>query len=94
MAKIVVHPDICNGQPTVSGTRIAAGTVLGFLSAGDSVDEVLAAYPSLSREDVLACLAYAADLLNQRVPWSDESARKATSVALGVAFAKPQTTAP
>ncbi len=70
-----MHPGICNGQPTVSGTRIVAGVEgggggwrgagLGFWSAGDSVDGVLAAYPSLSREDVLACLAYAADLMNQ-----------------------------
>lgn len=54
MRKIVVHPDICNGQPTLEGTRIAVRTVLEFLSAGDSIDDVLAEYPTLTREDVLA----------------------------------------
>ncbi len=56
MERIVIDSGICNGQPTIAGTRIAVRTVLEFLSAGDSVDEVLAAYPSLQREDVLACL--------------------------------------
>ena len=63
MSKIIIDPDICNGVPTVQGTRITAQTVLEFLSAGDSIDEVLQEYPSLSREDVLACLAYSARLM-------------------------------
>jgi uncharacterized protein (DUF433 family) len=63
MSKIIIDPDICNGVPTVQGTRITAQTVLEFLSAGDSIDEVLEEYPSLSREDVLACLAYSARLM-------------------------------
>lgn len=63
MRKIVVNPDVCNGQPTIGGTRIAVRTVLEFLSAGDSIDDVLAEYPTLTREDVLACLAYSAQLM-------------------------------
>ena len=63
MRNIVIHPDICNGQPIIEGTRIAVQTVLGFLSAGDSIDDVLADYPTLTRDDVLACLAYAARLM-------------------------------
>jgi uncharacterized protein (DUF433 family) len=63
MSKIIVDPEICNGLPTIQGTRITAQTVLEFLSAGDSVEEVLEEYPSLSREDVLACLGYSARLL-------------------------------
>lgn len=61
--KIIVHPDICNGQPVIEGTRISVQTILEFLSAGDSIDDVLGAYPSLTREDVLACLAYSARLM-------------------------------
>lgn len=61
--KIVVDPNICNGLPTLEGTRITAQTVLEFLSAGDTVEDVLAEYPTLVREDVLACLAYSARLL-------------------------------
>lgn len=63
MQHIVIDPDICGGQPTIKGTRIAARTVLGFLSAGDTIDDILAEYPTLTREDILACLAYSADLL-------------------------------
>jgi uncharacterized protein (DUF433 family) len=54
--RISVHPDVCNGKPVVRGTRIAVQTVLEFLAAGDSVEEVLEEYPSLQREDVCACL--------------------------------------
>lgn len=61
-AQIIIDPRINNGRPTIKGTRIAVQTVLEFLAAGDSIDEVLEAYPSLSREAVLACLRYAAQL--------------------------------
>lgn len=54
--RITLDPDICNGRPVVRGTRIAVQTVLGFLGAGDSVKDVLAEYPALTREDVQACL--------------------------------------
>lgn len=63
MRKIVIDPEICNGRPTIEGTRISAQTVLEFLSAGDSIEDVLEEYPSLTREDVLECLAYSAQLL-------------------------------
>lgn len=60
MNRIEWSSDVCNGKPTIKGTRIAVQTVLSHLSAGDSTEDVLEAFPSLSREDVLACLAYAA----------------------------------
>jgi uncharacterized protein (DUF433 family) len=63
MRRIVIHPDICNGQPIIEGTRITVQTVLEFLSAGDSIDDLLAVYPTLTRDDVLACLAYSARLM-------------------------------
>lgn len=63
MRKIIIDPNICNGLPTIEGTRITAQTVLEFLSAGDSIEDVLEEYPSLTREDVLACLAYSAHLM-------------------------------
>jgi uncharacterized protein (DUF433 family) len=58
--RIVIDPDICNGRPIVQGTRITVQTVIEFLAAGDSVEDVLAEYPTLTRADVLACLDYAA----------------------------------
>jgi uncharacterized protein (DUF433 family) len=54
--RIVIDPNICCGRPTLRGTRITVQTVLEFLGAGDSIEEILDAYPTLSREDVLACL--------------------------------------
>ncbi|HEX5502484.1 MAG TPA: DUF433 domain-containing protein [Thermomicrobiales bacterium] len=61
--RIEIRPDICNGRPVIRGTRIAVQTILEFLGAGDSIEQVLDAYPSLSREDVLAALRYASRLL-------------------------------
>ena len=58
--RIVIDPEICNGRPVVRGTRIMVQTVLEFLAAGDTVDEVLEEYPNLARVDVQACLEYAA----------------------------------
>jgi uncharacterized protein (DUF433 family) len=61
--RISTDPDVCNGRPVVAGTRIAVQTVLEFLAAGDSMDEVLAEYPSLTRADVQACLDYASRVM-------------------------------
>lgn len=62
-SRIVIRPDVCNGKPVIRGTRITAQTVLAFLSAGDSVEDVLEEYPSLTRRDVQACLDYASRLM-------------------------------
>ncbi len=60
---VTMDPAICNGRPVVKGTRITVKTVMEFLAAGDSVDDVLEEYPALTREDVLACLDWAARLM-------------------------------
>ena len=54
----IIDPDICNGRPTVQGTRVTVATVPLFLGAGDTVDDLLAEYPSLTQGDVQACLHY------------------------------------
>ena len=61
-SSITVDPDICNGKPIIAGTRISVQTVMEFLAAGDSIEEILAEYPSLSREDIYACLQFATKL--------------------------------
>lgn len=63
MDRIVVNPDICNGKPVIKGSRITVQTILEFLGAGDSVEEVLEEYPSLSREDILECLRFSSSIL-------------------------------
>ncbi len=63
MRRVIVDPNVCNGLPIIEGTRITAQTVVGFLAAGDTIEDVLVEYPSLTRDDVLACLAFSARLL-------------------------------
>ncbi len=63
--RITINENICNGKPTIRGKRITVQTVLEFLSAGESVEEVLNQYPSLEREDISACLEFASGLMNR-----------------------------
>jgi uncharacterized protein (DUF433 family) len=63
MERIEINPDICNGKPVIKGTRITVQTILEFLGAGDSIEEVLEGYPSLTRDDVLAALQYSSRLM-------------------------------
>jgi uncharacterized protein (DUF433 family) len=62
-SRIDIHPDICNGRPIIAGTRIPVQTIMEFLGAGDSVDEVLEEYPSLKRKDIYACIQFATTLM-------------------------------
>jgi uncharacterized protein (DUF433 family) len=61
--RITIHPDLLNGKPTIRGKRIAAQTVLEFLAAGESREEILRQYPGLEPEDIDACLKFAAELM-------------------------------
>lgn len=57
--RITTNADVCNGKPTVRGMRITVETVLQYLSAGDSTDDIVKAYPFLEKEDIQACIAFA-----------------------------------
>jgi uncharacterized protein (DUF433 family) len=61
--RIVLDPNVLAGKPVVRGTRLSGEFVIGLLAAGWSEDEILANYPGLTRDDILACLAYARDML-------------------------------
>ncbi len=63
--RIEINPEVCSGRPIVKGTRVTAQTVLEFLGAGDSIEDILEEYPRLTREDVLACIQYSARLMGQ-----------------------------
>ncbi len=58
--RITVEPGKRSGKPCIRGLRITVDDVLEYLAGGMSVDEVLADFPELTREDVDACVAYAA----------------------------------
>ena len=60
--RIVIEPGRRSGRAVVRGTRIAVADVLGWLAAGMNMEDILADFPELAREDVLACLAHAAAL--------------------------------
>ncbi len=59
--RIAMDPAIRFGKPCVRGTRISVGDVLEYLAVGMSEDEILADFPQLTRDDIRACLAYAAE---------------------------------
>ena len=56
----VRDPDICNGQTTIKGTRVILRSVLASLAAGESEEQILEAYPALTRDDLRAGVAFAA----------------------------------
>lgn len=65
--RISIDPNVCHGKPCIKGTRIMVWIIVDYLANGDTVEDVLAAYPSLTREDVQAALAYAAEMTRERV---------------------------
>ncbi len=63
--RIVVDPKILAGKPVIRGTRLAVEFILELLAAGQSETDILANYPGLTRDDILACLAYASYLAHE-----------------------------
>lgn len=73
---IVANPEILVGKPTIKGTRISVELVLDCFASGWSYDDILASYPHLSREQIQAAVAFAAELFKASRP---EAVRKASS---------------
>lgn len=64
MSRIAIEPDTCNGKPVIRGKRITVQTILQFLAAGDSAQEIMAQYPILEEEDIKASLEFASKVMN------------------------------
>jgi uncharacterized protein (DUF433 family) len=60
LERITIQPGVCHGKPVIRGLRYPVEAVLEYLAAGDSFADVLAEFPDLEREDLLACLEFAA----------------------------------
>ena len=60
--RITIDPEICHGKPTIRGLRYPVETILELLSSGMTIEEILADYEDLERDDILAVLAFAARL--------------------------------
>jgi len=74
--RISIDPNVCHGKPCIKGTRIMVSIILDYLSAGESQEAILEAYPQLSPEDIRAVMEYAAWLVHEeeRHPLHSEAA--------------------
>lgn len=59
---IVSTPDVLRGKPRIKGTRIPVSLILGYLVAGNTIEEIIGEFPDLAREHIAACLDYAREL--------------------------------
>jgi uncharacterized protein (DUF433 family) len=64
--RISIDPNVCHGKPCLKGTRICVSLIVDNLASGSSEEEILTAYPSLTRDDIRAALAYAAEMTRER----------------------------
>ena len=70
--RIEVNPAVCHGKPVVRGTRVLVAQLLGALAGGDSIEDVLADYPSVTAEDLSAVFAFAGSLAQfEDIPYSE-----------------------
>ena len=60
LTRITFDPEVMGGKPCIRGMRVTVGAIVGLVATGKTVDEVLADYPYLEREDILEALSYAA----------------------------------
>lgn len=66
LQRISIDPNVCFGKPCIRGTRIWVSLLLDFLAAGMTIDEVIAEYPQLTAQDILAAIAYGAEMSRER----------------------------
>jgi uncharacterized protein (DUF433 family) len=64
---ISINPKVCHGQACIKGTRIPVYQIVRMLANGDTIEELLEEYPTITREDILACLEYTASLAEEQV---------------------------
>ena len=62
LSRISIRPDVCFGKPCISGHRIWVSLILDRLAAGETIDELLQDYSGIEKEDILACIAYGAEM--------------------------------
>ena len=74
--RISIDPKICHGQACIKGTRIPVHQIVRMLSNGDEIEDLIKEYPSLKRDNILACLDYVASLAEEQItPLEDLAAR-------------------
>lgn len=64
--RISINPKICHGEPCIKGTRIMVTNILAAIAEGLPMPEILQDFPGITAEDVLACVAFANDVIQER----------------------------
>jgi len=67
LARLESDPGVCGGQMRIKRTRIPVTLILDALASGETIEDILRGYPSLTREDIAAALAYGARLARERI---------------------------
>lgn len=65
LSRIAIDPNICFGKPSIRGHRIWVSLILDCLASGATIEEIIQQYPSIEREDILACIAYGAEVIDK-----------------------------
>ena len=65
LSRISIDPNICFGKPSIRGHRIWVSLILDCLASGATIEEIIQQYPSIEREDILACIAYGAEAIDK-----------------------------
>ncbi len=73
MSRITVDQNVCHGKACIEETRIPVHIILELLAAGETTENVLVAYPHLKKEDILACIDYAAKLATEEVVYEAQA---------------------
>ncbi len=66
LERITINPNVCFGKPCVRGHRIWVSLILDFLASGMKTEDIVREYPGLEETDVLACIAYGAEMSRER----------------------------
>ena len=66
LSRISIDPNVCFGKPCIRGHRIWVSLILDFLASGMKSEEILQEYPDLTGDDILACIAYGAEMSRER----------------------------
>jgi uncharacterized protein (DUF433 family) len=71
--RIIIDANICHGQACIKGARLPVHQIIHMLANGDTIEDLLKEYTSITREDILACLDYAAILVEEQITPVGES---------------------
>ena len=66
LSRIIIDPNVCHGKPTIRGLRFPVETMLEYLAGGDTFEDILAEFSDLEREDLQACILFAAQSLKMK----------------------------